>query len=280
MCRILYILNQRHVKKLLMDFLQQSDHISKYTPGLNSSSDSITHPDGFGLAYFHSLTHSWKVFKTPKQYRQVRNLSDHLNNISVSPIIIGHIRKQSGEIAQPSLENTHPFSYKNQLFVHNGCLPNFEYFSQTDKKKWVSKGLFPNIKGQTDSEWMFYVLLTVFDTYEHSTNVSMEEIIILCIQEWLNVLKRLFPYFNANVIYANKSHTIITRYRYDMPNSGIQSQSAPSLYIHNGDANKVLISSEPLSNNYSLVPENTIILISHLEGIAKKQVPIIMESLH
>lgn len=279
MCRIVYILNHRHVKKLLLDFLQQSDHISKYTPGLNSESDAVTHPDGFGLACFHSFTHRWKVIKTPKQYRTVTNLPKLINDVSVSSLIIGHIRKQSGEMGHPSMENTHPFTYHNQLFVHNGSLPDFDCLSVSDKKKWISKSLYPHIKGQTDSEWMFYALLTVMETYEHPTEVSFDDILFYCIETWLNIFKQLFPYFNANVIYANKSHTIITRYRYERP--GIPHQTAPSLYFHTDekDERKVLISSEPLTETFALVPENVMILIHHQSRVDGYQSPMILREL-
>lgn len=272
MCRIFYLLNSRFVKKRMMDFLQQSDHIAKYTPGIQSDSDAITHPDGFGFACFHSLTHRWRVIKTPKSYKDVNNLSTILDNISVSHAIIGHIRKRSGPYAYPSYENTHPFYYKNQLFIHNGCLPNFEMLSRTDKKKWVSKDLYSQIKGNTDSEWMFYVLLTVFDTFETTETLLLNEMIVLCIKKWLSILASLFPYFNANIIFANKTHTVITRYRHVgvMAPVSEQTKQAPSLYFNHQLGNGIFISSEPILDNFSIIPENTVIIYEHLNKINGK----------
>lgn len=276
MCRLVYILNNRHVKKLLMDFLEQSEHPAKYTPGLNSKSDAITHPDGFGLAYFNSITHRWKMIKTPKQYRAVPNLSTLLNNVAVSPLVIGHIRKQSNASAPPTLENTHPFSYRNQLFVHNGYLPQFDCISPSIKNKLINKHFLTHIKGQTDSEWMFYLFLTVMENYKYTTPIELEEMLANCVDTWLSILKGLFSQFNANIIYANKSHSVVTRYCY-----GASTKHAPSLYFHNnhGEHDKILLSSEPLNEHYVLIPENTVIVINHALSVAGHISPVYMRDL-
>ena len=101
-------------------FLQQSNHKSKNTPGLNNKRDHINHKDGFGFAYLSPSSHKWKIYKNPLLYTDDTKLDKIINEkISRSNIILGHIRKNEDK-SGTNYENTHPFHYKNKIFLHNG----------------------------------------------------------------------------------------------------------------------------------------------------------------
>lgn len=266
MCRLLYSYHMPHNKKKIYDFLQQSDHQQKYTPGLKSDSDAITHPDGFGLGWYSDATHKWKTIKSPKQYKQIHSLTDKINEISVSNIIIGHIRRQSGN-ALPSMENTHPFTYRNQLFVHNGYLYGYE-----DKRdsllREINREFHKCIKGETDTELMFYLFLTYKQKCEETIPTSMlydkqHEVLLKATQMMIHYLNANYSKYNANIIYANKSHSIILRYSHSVNKDTI----APSLYLNGEPKNsQLLISSEPIMDKYKLIPTNTLYIVFHNEN--------------
>lgn len=266
MCRLLYSYHMPHNKKKINDFLQQSDHQQKYTPGLRSESDAITHPDGFGLAWYSDATHKWKTIKSHKQYKQIDSLPDKINEIAVSNIIIGHIRRQSGN-ALPSIENTHPFTYRNQLFVHNGYLYGFEDKRESLMRE-IDRDFHKCIKGETDTELMFYLFLTYKRKCEETILPNMlddkqPEILKKTIQMMIEYLDGNYSKYNANIIYANKTHSVILRYSHSVKKDII----APSLYL-NGEkkSGQLLISSEPIMDKHQLIPTNTLFIVFHNEN--------------
>ncbi len=74
-------------------------------------------------------------------------------------VIIGHVRGASEALLiKPTTENTHPFRFRSWLFAHNGAIPDFETHRDTLMAK-VPDFLARNIRGQTDSEIFFHLLL-------------------------------------------------------------------------------------------------------------------------
>lgn len=47
MSYILFALNQSHLKKKIMDFLKQSDHLNENTSEIDNDSNHIQHMDGY-----------------------------------------------------------------------------------------------------------------------------------------------------------------------------------------------------------------------------------------
>jgi predicted glutamine amidotransferase len=115
---------------------------------------SKRHPDGWGLAYY--------VAETPHVVKStVRAESDdlfhHLSGIVTSQTVLAHIRKATqGKL---SLINTHPFQYGKWTFAHNGNIRNFSHH-RTNLSDLLSPELGNFILGDTDSELLFYILLS------------------------------------------------------------------------------------------------------------------------
>lgn len=256
------------MKKKIHDFLQQSDHEAKHTPGLDNPGDFITHMDGFGLAWFNSITHRWKCIKSPKMYKQVSSLESKMDAIRVSSLVIGHIRRQCGD-ASPAMENTHPFTYRNQLFFHNGHLDGFHAKRDTMMRD-MHYEYRNHVVGDTDTECMFYLFLTfkrrreTRGLYPLTTDeYSPDTICVLAMTDLFAYLRTHFARFSANIVYANKSHSIISRYAFSRDNTII----SPSLYV-NGEfeRGKLLITSEPILDKYSLIPEHTLFVVKQTEN--------------
>jgi predicted glutamine amidotransferase len=70
--------------------------------------------------------------------------------------IIGHAR--AGTVGKPKNENTHPFRFRSWLFAHHGSIPGFETVREP-LLALVPDFLRRNIRGQTDSEHLFHLVL-------------------------------------------------------------------------------------------------------------------------
>jgi len=72
--------------------------------------------------------------------------------------VVAHVRRAT--VGGQSIHNTHPFHYGRWIFAHNGTVPNF--LKVRDRMMPEIDPLLRNdIKGTTDSEHVFYYLLTL-----------------------------------------------------------------------------------------------------------------------
>jgi predicted glutamine amidotransferase len=128
MCRIFYALNQSNIKSKINDFLLQSDidPISK---------------DGHGLAVLTSANR-WKLYKSISPDPTRQKIIDYSAGYS---LIVGHLRriimKHHPSNSDARLENTHPFYYKNRIFLHNGTFEDSKPPEQLSK--WFQQHIFP-----------------------------------------------------------------------------------------------------------------------------------------
>ena len=84
----------------------------------------------------------------------LRELAAHVT----SPLFFAHIRASSGTAIQRT--NCHPFRHGRWLWMHNGLINDFHAVKR-DLVLDVDPSLYPSIEGQTDSEVLFYLALTL-----------------------------------------------------------------------------------------------------------------------
>ena len=115
-----------------------------------------TNGDGFGVgwygagdgpAMFRSVEPAWND-------ANLRELAAHVT----SPLFFAHIRASSGTAVQQT--NCHPFRHGRWLFMHNGLINDFHAVKR-DLVLDVDPSLYPSIEGQTDSEVLFHLALTL-----------------------------------------------------------------------------------------------------------------------
>jgi glutamine amidotransferase len=115
-----------------------------------------TNGDGFGLGWyddegtpgvFRSIEPAWND-------ENLRELTAHIR----SPLFLAHIRAAIGSAVQQT--NCHPFRHGNQLFMHNGLIDGFDQIKR-DLVFAVDPSLYPGIRGQADTEVLFYLALTL-----------------------------------------------------------------------------------------------------------------------
>jgi predicted glutamine amidotransferase len=271
MCRIFFIFHhQLELKEIKQIINQRKNKKTNYTL---SRRDQGPHMDGMGLAYL--LNNNWISRLCPLSPEICTGVLTDLSKTEYTPIIV-HLRQHSVKNncyyknAFPTLENTHPFLYKDYIFAHNGQLLNFG--KNKNLLKFIDKELKPNILGKTDSEQMFYLLLTIYEkARETEINKSKlksskkyqyihENILV----PFLKILSNNFEEVLSNIIFSTPEFSIITRYIYIQDNSqktNINETKPLSLYysVKNG----LIVSSEPIGTGYKLVPEQTVIYVDH-----------------
>ena len=134
-----------------------------YTPAHSMIDQSLhsrlgaetTNGDGFGVGWygapptpgmFHSTEPAWND-------QNLRELAGHVT----SPLFFTHVRAAIGSAVQQT--NCHPFRHGRWLFMHNGFIDGFATIKR-DLVLTVDESLYPEIKGQADTEVLFYLALT------------------------------------------------------------------------------------------------------------------------
>jgi glutamine amidotransferase len=114
-----------------------------------------TNGDGFGLGWydaegmpglFHSIDPAWND-------QNLRELAAHIR----SHMFFAHVRAAIGSAVQQT--NCHPFRHGCWLFMHNGFIDQLDAIKR-DLVLAIDESLYPAIKGQTDTEILFYLSLT------------------------------------------------------------------------------------------------------------------------
>lgn len=235
MCRLLLSLDGITLEKI--NYFMKQSYKKKFTPLLKSTRDYDLNKDGYGFGWINN-ENEFEVYKSDKFFLNDNYFNKYIKNIIKHKIIIGHLRAicpKSNET--PNIINTHPFKYNENIFVHNGCIEGF------DKTKDFIK-MFVNIKyhnkiiGNTDSELIFYLFLSFLD----KSNITKTII------NFFNFLYKINNTISANIIFSNHDYIFISRF------INISDGIPPSLYF---DENKMIFSSEPITEKYFLIPKNT-----------------------
>jgi len=245
MCRLLYILNKNYDKKIIYKFLNQSIK-KKYTPLINSPNDHDYNKDGFGFIWKNE-NNEWMLYKNTLCYTEDTELDNIINKIK-NKILIGHIRSICKNNKKINYYNTHPFIYKNNIWCHNGCISDIKNFKNEVNDIIINK-YKNNIKGNTDSEYLFYLYLSIMENNIGSLLDKMIQTTII----FFNYLKKKKYRSSTNIIYSNDNYSLISRFIN-------KNEDAPSLYYNNKD-NNIIISSEPVTNNYQIFQNQTAIII-------------------
>ncbi|NIO43319.1 MAG: class II glutamine amidotransferase [Burkholderiales bacterium] len=115
----------------------------------------LSHGHGWGVATYEDHTarierQAWAAFHGEHFQRAAARVH--------SRSVLAHIRRAT--VGPPALENTHPFTWNQWAFAHNGTIPRFKQL-----RPRILDAIAPKrrqlIRGQTDSEHVFHFLLTL-----------------------------------------------------------------------------------------------------------------------
>ena len=115
-------------------------------------SESI-HSDGWGVGSYQGG--EVLLRRKPTEPRESLRLLDLLHGLRTDCAIV-HVR--SATVGPRTLQNTHPFRYRQWLFAHNGTLPGFAA-RRSQVLAEIPDFLARGVLGDTDSEAVFHLFL-------------------------------------------------------------------------------------------------------------------------
>ena len=195
MCRwIVFISQDSAPPKKLGDILQKPSHslISQsynatFHPGFTSKNNAILNADGFGTSWYSGDGRLF-VFKSVSPAWSDPNLRELISFIE-SRVIFGHVRAASkGSVV--SYENCHPFKFSRLSFMHNGHVEQFQKIKRR-LTETLSDEAFSAIKGLTDSEHAFALLLSRISNPQRHTPFDMKELILAMVSTISSLLALL-----------------------------------------------------------------------------------------
>jgi glutamine amidotransferase len=137
-------------------FANQSDRIrcavTREGDGLRI--DEGTRVDGWGVGSYQGG--EVLLRKRPAEQREQVNLFDLVRDLRTDTALV-HVR--SATVGARSLDNTHPFRFRQWLFAHTGSVPGFNAVRE-DLCARLPDFLARNVRGETDSEVLFATFLS------------------------------------------------------------------------------------------------------------------------
>jgi glutamine amidotransferase len=114
-----------------------------------------TNGDGFGIGWYDDqpIPGVFKSIEPAWNDQNLRELAAHVK----SGHFFAHIRAAIGSAVQQT--NCHPFRHGHWLFMHNGYIDQLPRVKR-DLVLAIDESLYPEIKGQADSEILFHLALT------------------------------------------------------------------------------------------------------------------------
>jgi len=113
--------------------------------------------DGFGIGWYNKeIREEPGLFKSIFPAWNDKNLLHNASFIQTS-CFLAHVR--SATVGGISAENTHPFSYKQYLMMHNGGILDFDKIKY-DLVKLLDPDSFLWIQGQTDTQYILALFMT------------------------------------------------------------------------------------------------------------------------
>jgi glutamine amidotransferase len=94
--------------------------------------------------------------RRPSELREGVDIAELVHDLRTSCAIV-HVR--TATVGTRSLENTHPFRFRQWLFAHTGSIPGFDVLRPTIATR-LPDFLARNVRGETDSEMVFSLFLS------------------------------------------------------------------------------------------------------------------------
>jgi predicted glutamine amidotransferase len=134
-----------------------SPHHSLIDQSLHSKLGAeATNGDGFGVGWYDD-TPTPGVFRSIEPAWNDQNLRELAAHVT-SAHFFAHLRAAIGSAVQQT--NCHPFRRGRWLFMHNGFVDGFATIKR-DLVLAIDESLYPDIAGQADTEFLFYLALTL-----------------------------------------------------------------------------------------------------------------------
>lgn len=251
MCRLLGYLGSPIALDKLLYKPEHSLIVQSYQP--REMNSGVVNADGFGVGWYHAQKDI-----NPFSYKNILPIWNDTNLASLSRYVesgcvLGYVRSATAGQAI-DLSNCQPFDNERLLCIHNGRIENFRqtlYRPLRDRLKDVA---YQSIKGNTDSEHLFALLLDELQALPSATLEQALHKVLLLVDQ---LAKSYLVAASANMIVSDGKRLVASRFASD--------KKAPSLYWLRDDPafpEAVIIASEPLfEGNWNSFPEQSIVSV-------------------
>ena len=118
---------------------------------------SARHGDGWGIASCDEQEHP-QLLLEPTRAKESKAFDQAAHNLKTNGALL-HLRWATGSLAINE-GNTHPFTYRDYSFMHNGALNPPDSIDAFIEPKFLALK-----RGQTDSESYFYLIVSEIEKY-------------------------------------------------------------------------------------------------------------------
>lgn len=232
--------------------------------------------DGFGVGWYsHHISHEPATFVSLNPAWSNRNLRNLAPKIQ-SDCMLAHVRAASvGEVSEA---NCHPFQYRELLMAHNGGVENFGLIKR-DIRAQLSDELYNWIKGQTDSEHIFSLLVNRLNTeHREFSSDAVTDAFEYTFHHVKSLMKKHGIHEEAylNMVVTNGHFIVATRFVTDekaepltlyhsegsryVVEDGVSRMEAPK-----DDDEAVLVVSEKLTDDshWTIIPKNHFVIVEN-----------------
>lgn len=246
--------------------------------------------DGFGIGWYNHFRR-----KEPALFRSIRpawndeNLSYNASMIKTN-CLLAHIRAATqGGV---SIENSHPFQFKEFLMMQNGGIKEFNKI----KRKMIDRlddETFEWINGQTDTQYIFALFLTLAGELKDKKGTLSFDDLSNCMSQTFSEIEAMKKESGIeapslyNLVLTNGKSLIATRYSTnpEIETRSLHISSNTEFFVSKegylsckplkNNENSILISSEVLTDNkehWREVPENHCIMVEEDLSVAIKPI--------
>jgi glutamine amidotransferase len=251
MCRLLGYLGPPIALDKLLYKPEHSLIVQSYQP--REMNSGLLNVDGFGVGWYHPQRET-----NPFIYKNILPIWNDINLPSLSRYVesgcvLAYVRSAtSGQAVD--LSNCQPFEQQRLLCIHNGRIENFRQTLYRPLRNRLSDDAYHAIKGNTDSEHLFALLL---DQLQANPSASLEQALQNALLNLNQLAKSHHVATSANIVVSDGHCLVASRFASDI--------QAPSLYWLRDDPafpDAVIIASEPLfEGNWNSFPEQSVISV-------------------
>jgi glutamine amidotransferase len=223
--------------------------------------------DGYGVGWYNLDVHSEPaILKSDKPFWNDSNVVRIADKITASNIFM-HIRAASPGLPVHEA-NSHPFYWKNEMFMHNGLISDFRKGMMRGMRQLMTDFFYSNLLGTTDSEHIFALYLTI---RHENPKFTMREAFLETIDRLNFLAKKHESDLILNMSITDGKETLVTKYT--------SIDKVATLYFAENLSmfpNAVIAASEPLDHRdkaWQSFPVNHLMVINEKNEFTFESIP-------